>query len=55
MNKLPTRDEVVQYIVKQIDELHAWHDGSEPIETIIETYLGELMDEVEKEAIFWEQ
>ena len=32
-----------------------FHEGSEPIETIIETFLSELMDEVEKEAIFWEQ
>jgi hypothetical protein len=32
-----------------------WNEDSEPVENIIETFIGELMDEVEKELIFWER
>ena len=52
---LTRRDGIVLAIVEEIESRYDWDEDSEPVETVIETFVGELMDEVEKELIFWEQ
>jgi hypothetical protein len=52
---LTRRDGIVLAIVEEIESRYDWDEDSEPVETVIETFVGELMDEVEKELIFWER
>ena len=42
-------------IVQEIESQYDGDEESEPVETVIETFIGELMDEVEKELIFWDR
>ena len=53
--KLTRRDKIVLAIVEEIESQYDGNEDSEPVETVIETFIGELMDEVEKELIFWER
>ena len=52
---LTRRDKIVLAIVAEIESQYDGDEESEPVETVIETFLGELMDEVEKELVFWER
>ena len=52
---LTRRDKIVLAIVQEIENQYDGDEDSEPMETVIETFVGELMDEVEKELIFWER
>ena len=52
---LTRRDGIVLAIVEEIESLCDWNEDSEPVENIIETFIGELMDEVEKELIIWDR
>ena len=52
---LTRRDGIVLAIVEEIESQYDGNEDSEPVETVIETFIGELMDEVEKELIFWER
>ena len=52
---LTRRDKIVLAIVEEIESQYEANEEPEPVETVIEKFVGELMDEVEKELIFWEQ
>ena len=52
---LTRRDKIVLAIVAEIESQYDGNEESETVETVIETFIGELMDEVEKELIFWER
>jgi len=52
---LTRRDKIVLAIVEEIESLYDGNEDSEPVEIVIETFVGELMDEVEKELVFWER
>ena len=47
---LTRRDGIVLAIVEEIESLYDGNEDSEPVETVIETFVGELMDEVERNS-----